>query len=411
MIPTRQTATVLTVALLAGLVSVLSAQQAAGPALLDRVTARLAASESTLIAIRRDLHQHPEISLAEERTARVVAERLQSLGLEVRTGVGGYGVVGILRGGRPGPLVAFRADMDAIPTEAPDPVEFRSVTPGVRHICGHDVHTTVGLALAEGLSAVRAELPGSVMFLFQPAEERVVGAQAMLEGGVFEPVKPAAIFGLHTAPLPVGQLGTMPGTMMAWRDGVQVTITGPGDLAVAADSVRRVLESVGTVAPAQALSAMPPGFIFVQVAPPVRASGAWTVQASVSVATAASSDLARDGITRGLGRHFFPGVTITPAYRARAVPGVTNDAELTAAATRSIRAALGAESVLDLDVISPAFSEDYGAFEERVPGVFYYLGVGPIGMPHSPGYVADERAILVGARAMAAAVLDRLSGG
>src|SRR6185436_5771750 len=118
--------------------------------------------------------------------------------LDVRTGVGGYGVVGVLKGGKPGPLVAYRADMDAVPSNEPDPVDFRSETPGIRHICGHDLHMTIAIGLASALHSVKADLPGSVMFIFQPAEERGAGAKAMLDAGVFAPTAPAAIFGLHT---------------------------------------------------------------------------------------------------------------------------------------------------------------------------------------------------------------------
>jgi len=377
------------------------------PSLLDRVSERLAGQQSDYIEVRRDLHRHPEVSLEESRTARVVAERLRALGLEVLTGVGGHGVVAFLKGGRPGPTVAYRADMDAVPSDAPDPVDFRSVTPGVRHICGHDVHTTVALALADGLSSVRAELPGTVMFVFQPAEERAVGAQAMIDAGLFRTTRPDAIIGLHTAPFPVGQLVTTPGTMMAWRDGFSVTISGDGDLDRTQDSVTRLVRAIGTVSGAEAVAPMAPGFIFVQAALAKRAEGERTIRGSISVATEAASERARSAIT-ALAELRVPGVTVQTDYRPRQIPGVTNDAALTGLTSGAIRAALGDTAVVDIDVISPAFSEDFGAFERIVPGAFYYLGVGPIGMPHSPGYVADERAILVGARAMAAAILARL---
>src|SRR6188474_3153860 len=141
--------------------------------LFARAERQLRAQEARLIAFRRDLHQHPEISLQEERTAAKVAERLKELGLEVRTGIGGHGVVAIIRGAKPGPMVAYRADMDAVPSNEPDPVEFKSLTAGVRHICGHDLHTTIGVAIAEGLAAQRKDMAGSIMLIFQPAEERV----------------------------------------------------------------------------------------------------------------------------------------------------------------------------------------------------------------------------------------------
>ena len=152
----------------------------------------------------------------ESRTAGIVAARLKALGLEVRTGVGGHGVVGILTGGRPGPLVAYRADMDAVTSTAVDPAPFASEVPGVRHICGHDVHVAIGLGLASALASVRQELPGRVMFIFQPSEERADGARAMINDGLFTGSgdKPVAIFGLHAAPLEVGQLMSKAGLMM-----------------------------------------------------------------------------------------------------------------------------------------------------------------------------------------------------
>jgi amidohydrolase len=128
--------------------------------LIERVTAAAVAQESSLVALRHDLHRHPELSGAETRTARLVAERLRALGFEVRTGVGGHGVVAVLRGGRPGPLVAFRADLDALASNAADPVGYRSLTAGVRHICGHDVHNAIGIGTADSFAAVRAAVPG-----------------------------------------------------------------------------------------------------------------------------------------------------------------------------------------------------------------------------------------------------------
>ena len=201
-------------ACLAGLSAALSV--APGPSLRERVDAVLARRAPAIIEFRQDLHRHPELSGAETLTAAKIAARLQKLGLEVRTGVGGHGVVGILTGRRPGPLVAFRSDIDAFPSQAPDPVAFASTNPGVRHICGHDLHTAIGLALAEGLAAVRDDLPGRVMFVFQPAEERATGAKAMLAAGVFDRNMPDAIYALHTAPLPVAPSG--PRRRASWPD-------------------------------------------------------------------------------------------------------------------------------------------------------------------------------------------------
>ena len=184
-------------------------------AINQRIAAHVKANQQGWIDLRRDLHRHPELSGQEERTAGIVAARLKALGLSVQTGVGGHGVVGILAGGRPGPLVAYRADMDAVRSTQPDPATaMASTVPGVRHICGHDVHVAVGLGLASALASVRQELPGRVMFIFQPAEERATGARAMLDAGLFAKETPAAVFGVHASPLEVGTFTSKAGQMM-----------------------------------------------------------------------------------------------------------------------------------------------------------------------------------------------------
>lgn len=382
-----------------------------GP-LAERLEARLVAKEADLIAFRRDLHRHPELSGEEQRTAGAVAARLRALGFSVRTGVGGHGVVGTLRGDRPGPVVAFRADMDAVPSTAPDPVSFPSVTPGIRHICGHDVHTTVGVALAEAFSAVRDSLAGTVMLVFQPAEERATGARAMLGAGVFGSERPAAIYALHTAPLEVGQLGTTAGALMASRDLVRITATGSGDRSAALAAARRIVEGVATVDPSRQFDGATGDFILVQF----NGGDASSVTATLSLATEAARTGARTTITREVAALAIPSVSLVVDYQARFIDGVTNDSALVTAGSAAIAATPGAGSVVTIRSIVPAFSEDFGAFQSQVPGVMYFLGVsnaarGTVGYPHSPAYIADEGAILVGARAMAAVLLARLAAG
>lgn len=244
----------------------------------------------------------------------MVEDRLRKLGLDVRTGVGGHGVVGILTGGRPGPLIAYRADMDAVRSVAPDPVAFASVVPNVRHICGHDVHVTVGLGLASALASVKTDLPGRVMFIFQPSEEIATRARAMLNAGLFGADKPTAIFGLHSAPFDVGLLSSRPGLMM---------------------------------------------------------------------------------------------------HPNRIAPGVTNHDALFALSRADLVATLGAAAFFDLQEPPAGFSEDFGAFQAEVPGVFFFLGMGNASkgiaaMSHSPNFVVDEAAIPFGVKAMAAVVIGRL---
>src|ERR1051325_5631636 len=190
------------------------------------------AMRSQLISQRRDFHMHPELSNREERTARIVAERLRALGLEdVRTGVGRHGVTALLKGAKPGPVVAVRADMDALPIQETNDVPYKSLTPGVKHACGHDAHTTIELGVAEVLSKMRDQISGSIKFIFQPAEEGAPqgeegGAGFMIKEGALENPRPAAIFGLHTGAFEVGQIAYHSGPAMASSDRFTITIHG-----------------------------------------------------------------------------------------------------------------------------------------------------------------------------------------
>ena len=374
--------------------------------------ARIDAINADLVTVRRDIHRHPEISGQEERTAGIVAARLKTLGYDVRSGVGGHGVVALLRGGTAGPIVAFRADMDAVRSDFPDPVDYRSEIPGVRHICGHDVHTTIGLAIADAFAAVRDRLPGSVMLIFQPAEETGAGAKAMLADGLFDAVLPAAIYAYHTAPMEVGQLVTSPGMLMTPRHLVDVRVAGDGDTGAASAAIMRELEAVSTLTTEHAVQPVAdPDFILVQTQ---LIDGGPRVWVGVTTATDAAETRAMEEITKRLKAMTFPGVTIDQSIERRWVAGVTNDPALVARATVVAERILGAGSVQPLPGLTPAFSEDFGSFQERVPGVMFFLGVsnqakGMIGMPHTPDYVADDAAIAVGAKVMTAIMLDRMA--
>jgi amidohydrolase len=398
------------------LLSLALATQARAPdelhrAVLEGVEARRAA----LIELRRDLHRHPELSGEEVRTARIVAARLEELGLEVQRGVGGHGVVARLAGGRAGAVVAFRADMDAVRSSDPDPVEFRSLEPGKRHICGHDVHTTIGVALAEGFAAARAELAGTLVFVFQPAEETGLGARAMLEAGAFAAEKPAAIFALHTAPLEVGTLATSERVLMAGRDRARIEVHGLEAEAVAHE-LDGELRGLGTLTQAQAMRGAGVEDVFLEVAASRAGPEHWRVLVQASSGSRAARGAVREAaeaLVKDLAR---PSTTLELAYDARLLPGVENDPALVKASCTRLGALLGPERVQLLTSVVPVFSEDFGFFQDEAPGVMFFLGVanaaqGFAGMPHTPDYVADEEAIFVGAHAMAAVLLDFLARG
>src|SRR2546427_3183725 len=186
-----------------------------------------------LIETRRDLHMHPELSNREERTARVVADKLRALGFdEIKTNVARHGVVALLKGAKPGPVVALRADMDALPINETIDVPYKSLVPGVKHACGHDAHTTIGLGVAEVLSNMRDQIRGTVKFLFQPAEEgppagEEGGATLMIKEGALDNPRPLAIFGLHTTPeTEAGHIGFRSGPAQAAFDTFTITVHG-----------------------------------------------------------------------------------------------------------------------------------------------------------------------------------------
>lgn len=383
--------------------------------LTERVDARLGAVGDELIELRRDLHRHPELSGEEERTAGVVAERLRRLGLEVETGVGGHGVVALLRGGKPGPVVAYRADMDAVRSDEPDPVPFKSVNEGVRHICGHDIHTAIGVAVAEGLAAVREDLPGTVKLLFQPAEEQARGAKAMIADGAMEDPAPEVIFAVHTAPLEVGQIGTKAGVLLAGSDLVTVKLTGEGDLKKAADAVAEIIAGASTLPRDQAMVPQTEDFWLGRVfrSEPDGENGGWTVTGIATTTSDVLREKAKEELRAKLDALAAEGVTVELDYEARVIAGAFNDPELEKSTHETIRGVVGEDALVPLTTVIPMFSEDFGSFQDEAKGVMYFLGVsntekGIVGMPHSPGYVADEDSISVGARTMAAVILDYL---
>lgn len=393
--------------------------RAAAP--LAEIEARLQTVHDDLIEFRRDLHRHPELAGEEERTADRIAKRLRALGFEVTTGVGGHGIVAILKGGAPGGVVGFRADMDATAVPWPDPVEeIASTVPGVRHICGHDVHIAVGLGVAEALAAVREELPGTVKLFFQPAEENATGAKAMVADGALDAPTPSAIFTVHTYPMPAGTIGAVQGVTLAGRDWVSVTFAGEGDREAAVEAVVRELQEVTNLelpqTPEEVATMTLPEEEFALVQ--VLEQGAEGVFAQVTVRGDVSRAAAQAEIETRLASleldGELDGVKLEIDYQTKAVAGVYSDPELVRWSHAPIRRALGEQGLIEnAPPAPPLFSEDFGSMLQDIPGAMFWLGAanpekGISGMPHSPGHVVDEAAINAGARAMATLLWEYL---
>ena len=386
-----------------------------------------AALQPKLVEIRRDLHQHPELSNREFRTAGIVAEYLKGLGLSVHTGVAHTGVVGLLEGNRPGSTIAVRADMDALPIQEINAVPYRSRNEGVKHACGHDVHTTVGLGVAEVLSQIRAILPGSVKFIFQPAEEgapagETGGAYLMLDEGVLENPPVDSILGLHVMPtLDAGKLGYHAGPVWASNDAIEVVIHGRKthgayphtgvDAILVASHVLQALQtfvnrSVDVRDPLLiSFGVIQGGNQFNVIADEVRLLGMIRCLSPEIRRTApARIEELVHGITRSFGASH--SLKITPG-----APVTMNHPEMVKRAVPVLETAVGKENVL---LQKPQMgAEDFACYAERVPGFYFMLGVrneslGITEMLHTPRFDVDEACLSVGVLAMSSLVLECL---
>ncbi|MEV0563372.1 M20/M25/M40 family metallo-hydrolase [Dactylosporangium sp. NPDC050588] len=367
------------------------------------IDATAAPLDEALIGLRRDIHRWPEPAGEERRTAGLVAERLRAAGLDVRTGVGGHGVVAVVEGAREGRTLLYRADMDALVVE--------QGTAGAAHLCGHDVHTVVGVGVAEVLAGLRDRFAGRVVVVFQPAEETLEGARAMLDDGVLEPHLPEEAYALHCGPLPVGVFAAMPGAGLPGLDVAHLELPGADtgrallDRIAAMSTVRRP-ESDAELADLMAALQTPDGplarFVLTGAqlaadADPVTADvwvRAWPEERHPEV---------RDDLRRLAAQ---AGARIT--FPAPPFPAMVCSPELTEAAAAHLRGHPGVDTVMTMPAAWPFSGEDFSLFLHRVPGAMFYLGVGEQGLPHSPGFTVDERAIGVGVRAMTALLLHRL---
>ncbi len=381
-----------------------------------------------LIETRRDFHMHPELSNREERTSRVIAEKLKALGFdEVKTGIGRNGVVGLLKGKLPGPVVAVRADMDALPIQETIDVPYKSKNDGVKHACGHDVHMTVQLGVAEVLSRMRDRIRGTVKFIFQPAEEGAPageegGAGLMVKQGVLENPKPSAIFGLHVMPnIEVGQVGYNIGPAMASSDRFAITIRGKKvhgayphdgiDTIVVASECVMALQSIrsrriNTQEPLViTIGSMHGGNRFNIIADEVRLEGTMrTLNEDVRSKAIAMMKQTLAGVTSAYGASF-------EIDMGDNNPVTYNEPALVEATLPVMRRVLGEANLI---ATRPQMgAEDFSLYQQVIPGFFYFLGVGNkskgiTAMIHTPEFDVDEKSLMIGVNLMSNVLIDYL---
>lgn len=400
------------------------------------VAARIDTVMPKVVGWRRDIHEHPELANREFRTSGLVAEHLRNLGMEVRTGIAHTGVLGILRGGKPGSVVALRADMDGLPVVEQVDLPFASrirseymgQEVGVMHACGHDLHVAMLMGVAEVLSGMRSELPGTVMFVFQPAEEGAPpgeegGAELMLEEGLFDDPRPEAIFGLHVVPSPVGTIGWRSGGIMASSDRFTIKVLGK-----------------------QTHGAVPWGGVDPIVVASQIVLGLQTIPSRQLDATLTPSIVTVGAIRGGVRHNIIPDEvdmtgtlrTFDPGTQQQIHERVTRTAE-------HIAASAGARAEVEIflgypvthndpaltrrmlptlaRVVGPGLietpratgAEDFSFYQKQVPGMFFFLGIASddptkVHPNHSPLFYADERGLPIGVTALTALALDFLHG-
>lgn len=401
----------------------------------EAIETKIDAVMPDVVAWRRDLHEHPELSNQEFRTAKLVADHLRSLGMEVRTEIAKTGVIGVLRGGD-GPVVALRADMDALPVTEEVDLPFASKARstflgkevGVMHACGHDNHVSILMGVAEVLAGLGDELPGTVVFLFQPAEEgtpdgSVGGAELMLLEGAFDDPRPEVIFGLHVFPFPAGTIATRPGGLMASGDTFSITVNGqqthgavPWAGVDPIVTASQIVLGLQTIVSRQLDATLTPSIVTVgQINGGVRSN---IIPDSVNmVGTIRTFDTdTRMDIHERVHR---TASSIAEAAGATADVeidlgyGVTrNDPDLYRRMVPTLSSIEGGNLI---EAQQTTTAEDFSYFANEVPGLFLFLGVAPDDLElvypnHSPRFYADERALPVGVRALTALTLDYMGG-
>jgi len=406
----------------------------------DAADRRLVSIEQKLIGWRRDFHQHPELGNRETRTSGIVAAHLRGLGLTVRTGIAHTGVVGLLDGGRPGPVVALRADMDALPIAEQVDLPFKSTARttyngeevGVMHACGHDGHTACLMAVAESLAAVKADLPGKVKFVFQPAEEGVPdgedgGAQMMIAQGVLKDPKPDAMLALHlVSRFSAGTLVYYKGPMLASSDILSIKVRGRQthgaspwlgrDPIVSAAQIVLGLQAIESRQvdvsrqPSVLSVCIVKGGVRHNIIPEAVEMGGTLRTYDEAMRADIHARIRRTAEMIAASSGAAAEVAVTPQY-----PVTASDPDLTDRIVPALQRIAGTENVRQGSKLMAA--DDFAFYGHQIPASYFVAGCVPRDQDpaaaepnHSPRFFVDESCLLLGARAMAAAALDLLHG-
>ncbi|MFT3902421.1 MAG: amidohydrolase [Niabella sp.] len=382
-----------------------------------------------LVEIRRDFHKYPEVAGKEKRTQAVLKKYLLDLGLQVKTDIYGYGIVGILEGAKKGKKIAWRADMDALPNDFPDEVDFKSKIKGVQHGCGHDVHMAIALGIAEILAKNKKSLHGTVYFIFQPEEETFVGANAMINNGLFSEIHPDEIYGLHVTPALVGQILVKPNEMFAYQKRVQIKFRDE----LTDEQIKELTSKIHA-----SLSRVKAG------------SKPWEIQhiIDLQIGLVNPNSIFKDYLImdENFVRHSennelfletylyetnpdnlkdiipkIKQVIKSNNYEDKLIsflftqenPTVVNDKKLTDIAAETLNRIVGENTITTNYGQVPYSNDDFAYFQQKIPGVYFFLGAsnfekGIIAMMHAPNFAVDEDCIKVGVKSFSSLIFERL---
>lgn len=383
-----------------------------------------------LVKIRRSFHQNPELAGHEKQTQATIKQYLLDLGLEVKTNLYGYGVVGVLKGAKAGRHLAWRADMDALPHDFADRMDFRSVVEGVQHGCGHDVHMAIALGLAEVLAKNKQVLCGTVYFVFQPEEETFRGAKNMIASGLFDEIAPQEIYGLHVTALPVGQIMVKENELFSYQKGLRIRLKNtltPSQIAALTDAIRSALVRTHEGSrPWEMKSVLDlkiglanPNTIFKNYLLMDEKFVTYTRNDTLVL----EADLYETDAARL--RHIIPTIRKVVAQQPAVVelysvefakenPTVLNSPKLTDTVFQIFERLFGKGYLTLNHGQVPFFNDDFAYFQQKIPGVYFFLGgsnfeKGMIAMNHAPNFEVDEECIRTAVRSFSSLIYARLS--
>ena len=382
-----------------------------------------------LVEVRRGFHQNPELAGKEKQTQEFIKKYLLSLNIEVSTDIYGYGIIGILKGGKKGKKIAWRTDMDALPNDFPDDVDFRSKIKGIQHGCGHDIHMAIALGIAEVLSKNKESLKGTVYFIFQPEEETFIGAKSMIEAGLFSKIKPDEIYGLHVTALPVGQIAVKSNEIFAYQKRIRIKLKNELTNEQAKKLTKKIYSRLS-----RAIADSKPWEIQNMADPKIGITNPNTIFKNYLIVDENFTFYDKNGelfleaylyetnssnlkniipkIKQAVEANGYKDKLISVSY-IQENPTVFNDEKLTNLAVKTLDNIYGKGFVVSDYGQVPFFNDDFAYFQKKIPGVYFLLGgsnfgKGIITMNHAPNFKVDEECIRTGVKSFSSLILERL---